>query len=56
MWSKLRRKYHHDHAYHIFPLWYVNFWALVMKLGITDRFVDLPTYSFLRAGQFPRDE
>jgi len=44
---------YNDHAYHIFPLWYLNAWKLVDELGIGDNFVDCTEYWHLEAGQFP---
>ncbi|MGA7218418.1 MAG: FAD-dependent oxidoreductase [Candidatus Sulfotelmatobacter sp.] len=44
---------YNDHAYHIFPMWYLNVWKLVEELGIGDNFVDCTEYWHLEAGQFP---
>ncbi len=45
---------YNDHAYHIFPMWYVNVWKLVDELGIKNNFVDCTEYWHLEAGQFPK--
>jgi protoporphyrinogen oxidase len=43
-----------DHAYHVFPTWYVNTWRLVDELGIRDHFRDCAEMFELRLGEFPR--
>ena len=43
-----------DHGYHIFPLWYVNIWALVEELGIRSHFIDRTDFVQLKPKEFPR--
>ncbi|MEM7404635.1 MAG: FAD-dependent oxidoreductase [Pseudomonadota bacterium] len=44
---------HHEHAYHMYLNWYLNFWALVDQLGVRDRFEPRHHIQFLKAGEFP---
>jgi predicted NAD/FAD-dependent oxidoreductase len=45
--------YFEEHAYHILPNWYVNFWKLVDRLGVRARFRPQHDYFYLEAGAFP---
>ncbi len=42
-----------EHAFHLFGMWYVNFWEMVADLGLDSSFEDHPVHRFLDAGSFP---
>jgi protoporphyrinogen oxidase len=42
-----------DHGYHVFPMWYVNAWALIRELGIESHFEDAIHFHHLNKGAFP---
>jgi Flavin containing amine oxidoreductase len=42
-----------EHAYHIFPAWYLNVWKIVSELGIRDNFTDRSDIVLLKRGEFP---
>jgi len=42
---------YNDHAYHVFPAWYVNLWKLVDELGIRNHFLDCTDMLALYAGE-----
>ncbi|HET6409317.1 MAG TPA: FAD-dependent oxidoreductase [Chthoniobacteraceae bacterium] len=44
-----------EHGWHLFPLWYLNIWALVKELGIEGSFVDRTRYAYMRAGEYPKN-
>lgn len=43
-----------DHGYHVFPMWYVNAWALIHELGIEKNFDDAIHIHQLDKGEFPK--
>lgn len=38
----------HEHSYHMYLNWYLNFWRIVDELGLRDRFMPAPTAHHLR--------
>src|SRR5438552_2123683 len=42
-----------EHAYHIFPAWYLNTWQLVSELDIAEHFVDCSDIVQIKRGEFP---
>lgn len=42
-----------EHGWHLFPLWYLNIWALIDRLGIRSNFVDKTKYGYMKAGEYP---
>lgn len=42
-----------EHGWHLFPLWYLNIWSLIDRLGIRSSFVDKTKYGYMSAGKYP---
>ena len=45
---------YHEHSYHFFCNWFINFWELVDDLGLRENFEPRTTYKVLRQGEYPR--
>lgn len=43
-----------EHGWHLFPLWYLNIWRLVDRLGIRGSFIDKSKYGYMKEGEYPR--
>jgi len=42
-----------EHGWHLFPLWYVNIYALADELGFSKNFVDKTRYAYMGIGEYP---
>lgn len=42
-----------EHGWHLFPLWYLNIWRLIERLGISSHFVDKSKYGYMKEGEYP---
>ena len=42
-----------EHGWHIFPIWYLNIFALADELGFIGRFRDRTKYGYMAAGRYP---
>ena len=42
-----------EHGWHLFPLWYLNIWRLIDRLGIRGSFIDKSKYGYMKEGEYP---
>ena len=43
-----------EHGWHLFPLWYLNIFALAEELGFMGNFIDRTKYGYMEAGGYPK--
>ncbi len=43
-----------EHGWHLFPIWYLNTFALADELGFRDNFIDCTTYSYMSERDYPK--
>lgn len=42
-----------EHGWHLFPLWYLNIFALADELGFKTNFIERTKYGYMEAGRYP---